>query len=50
MKGKCLDCGEDFDCKVVVRVINYSYHLDHKRSIGQDGWAGAKHMNWMKDM
>ena len=29
MKRKFLDCGEDFDCKVIVRLINYIYHQDH---------------------
>ena len=50
VKRKFLDCGEDFDCKVIVRLINYIYHLDHKHSIGQDGWTEAKHRKWRKDM
>ncbi|MDY4853470.1 MAG: transposase, partial [Prevotella sp.] len=34
VKRKFLDCGDDFDCKVIVRLINYIYHLDHKHRIG----------------
>ena len=44
------DCGDDFDCKVIVRLINYIYHLDHKHKIGQDGWTETKHRKWRKDM
>ncbi|OYP59382.1 hypothetical protein CIK99_02440 [Prevotella sp. P5-92] len=50
VKRKFLDCGEDFDCKVIVRLINYIYHLDHKHIIGQNGWIEAKHRKWRKDM
>ena len=50
VKRKFLDCGDDFDCKVIVRLINYIYHLDHKHRIGQDGWTEAKHRKWRKDM
>ncbi|MCI6119300.1 MAG: hypothetical protein MR717_08475 [Prevotella sp.] len=50
MKRKFLDCGDDFDCKVIVRLINHIYHLDHKHSIGQDAWTEAKHRKWRKDM
>ena len=50
MKRKFLDCGEDFDCKVIVRPINYIYHLDHKHIIGQDVWTETTHRKWRKDM
>ena len=50
VKRKFLDCGDDFDCKVIVRLINYIYHLDHKHKIGQDGWTETKHRKWRKDM
>ena len=34
----------------MVRLRNYIYHLDHKHSIGQDGWIEAKHRTWRKDV
>lgn len=49
VKRKFLDCGDDFDCKVIVRLINHIYHLDHKHRIGQDGWTEAKHRKWRKE-
>lgn|SRR5574344_1888983 len=48
VKRKFLDCGDDFDAKVIVRLINHIYHLDHKHCIGKDGWTVAKHRKWRK--
>ncbi|MDD7075617.1 MAG: transposase, partial [Prevotella sp.] len=35
---------------LIVRLTSYIYHLDHKHSIGQNGWTEAKHRKWRKDM
>lgn len=39
VKRKFLDCGDDFDAKVIVRLINHIYHLEHQHKIGTDGWT-----------
>ena len=28
-----------FDAKVIVRLINFLYHKNHKHKIGEDGWT-----------
>ena len=34
-----IPCGDDFDAKVIVRLINFLYHKNHKHKIGEDGWT-----------
>lgn len=46
VKRKFLDCGDDFDTKVIVRLANYIYHQDHKHIIGVDGWTERDHYKW----
>lgn len=46
VKRKLLDCGDDFDTKVIVRLANYIYHQDHKHIIGVDGWTERDHYKW----
>ena len=46
VKRKFLDCGDDFDAMVIVRLINYLYHLDHKHKIGEDGWTERDNYKW----
>ena len=48
-KRKFLDCGEDFDAKVVVRLINYLYHEDHKHKVGVDGWTLEDQARWRQE-
>ncbi len=46
VKRKFLDCGDDFDAMVIVRLVNYLYHLDHKHKIGEDGWTERDNYKW----
>lgn len=46
VKRKFLDCGEDFDAMVIVRLINFLYHKNHKRKIGEDGWTERDNYKW----
>ena len=46
VKRKFLDCGDDFDAKVVVRLINFLYHKNHKHKIGEDGWTERDNYKW----
>lgn len=46
VKRKFLDCGNDFDCKVIVRLINHLYHQEHKHVIDKDGWTERKNYRW----
>lgn len=48
VKRKFLDCGDDFDCQVVVRLINHLYHQEHKHTIGKDGWTERKNYRWRR--
>ena len=49
VKRKFLDCGDDFDAKVVVRLINHLYHKDHKHEIGKDGWTVEDNTRWRQE-
>ena len=49
VKRKFLDCGDDPDAKVIVRLINHIYHLDNKHRIGVDGWTERQHGRWRKE-
>ena len=31
---------------VIVRLVNYLYHLDHKHKIGEDGWTERDNYKW----
>ena len=46
VKRKFLDCGDDFDAKVIVRLINFLYHKNHKHKIGEDGWTERDNYKW----
>lgn len=46
IKRKFIDCGDDFDAKVIVRLINHLYHQEHKHKIGEDGWTEHKRLDW----
>ena len=46
VKRKFLDCGDDFDAKVIVRLINFLYHKNHKHKIGKDGWTERDNYKW----
>ncbi len=46
VKRKFLDCGDDFDARVVVRLINHLYHKDHIHEIGKDGWTVEDNTRW----
>ena len=46
VKRKFLDCGDDPDTMLVVRLINHIYHLDGKHRIGVDGWTEPQHRRW----
>ena len=46
VKRKFLDCGDDFDAKVIVRLINHLYHKEHKHKVGQDGWTVEDNTRW----
>ena len=46
VKRKFLDCGDDFDAKVIVRLINHLYHQDHKHRIGEEGWTERDNHKW----
>ena len=49
VKRKWLDCGDDFDAKVVVRLVNHLYHKDHKHKIGIDGWTVEDNTRWRQE-
>ena len=47
VKRKFLDCGEDdFDARVIVRLINHLYHKDHMHKVGTDGWTVEDNTRW----
>lgn len=46
VKRKFIDCGDDFDAKVVVRLINHIYHEEHKNKIGEKGWSERDNYKW----
>lgn len=46
VKRKFLDCGDDFDAKVIIRLINNLYHKEHKHKIGKDGWTERDNYKW----
>jgi transposase len=46
VKRKFLDCGDDFDAQVIVRLINYLYHREHKHKIGKDDWSERDNYKW----
>ena len=41
-----IPCGDDFDAKVIVRLINFLYHKNHKHKIGEDGWTERDNYKW----
>mgnify|MGYP002626569729 CR=1 FL=1 len=49
VKRKYLDCGDDFDAKVTVRLINHLYHKDHKHTVGINGWTQEDHTRWRQE-
>jgi hypothetical protein len=49
VKRKWLDCEDDFDAKVIVRLVNYLYHKDHKYKIGIDGWTVEDNTRWRQE-
>ena len=49
VKRKFLDCGDDSDAKVIVRLINYLYHKDHKHKIGIDEWTVEDNTRWRQE-
>ena len=49
VKRKFLDCGDDFDARVIVRLVNYLYHKDHRHKIGTDGWTVEDHTRWRQE-
>lgn len=49
VKRKFIDCGDDFDAKVIVRLINYMYHKDHKHRIGENGWTERDNYGWRQE-
>ncbi|MBR3453798.1 MAG: IS66 family transposase [Bacteroidaceae bacterium] len=49
VKRKFLDCGDDFDAKVIVRLVNHLYHKDHQHEIGTDGWTREDHARWRRE-
>ena len=49
VKRKWLDCEDDFDAKVVVRLINYLYHKDHMHKVGTDGWTVEDNTRWRQE-
>lgn len=49
VKRKFLDCGDDFDAKVIVRLVNHLYHKDHKHKVGTDGWTVEDHTRWRQE-
>ena len=49
VKRKFLDCGDDFDAKVIVRLINHLYHKDHRHTVGKDGWTVDDHTRWRQE-
>ena len=48
VKRKFIDCGDDSDCRVIVRLINHLYHQEHKHTIGKDGWTERKNYRWRR--
>ena len=49
VKRKFLDCEDDFDAKVIVRLVNYLYHKDHKHKIGIDEWTVEDNTRWRQE-
>ena len=49
VKRKFLDCGDDFDCKVIVRLINHLYRKDHRHRVGVDGWTERDNYKWRQE-
>lgn len=49
MKRKFIDCEDDFDAKVIVRLVNHLYHKDHKHKIGTDGWTVDDNTRWRQE-
>ena len=49
VKRKFLDCEDDFDAKVIVRLVNYLYHKDHRHKIGIDGWTVEDNTRWRQE-
>jgi hypothetical protein len=49
VKRKWLDCEDDFDAKVIVRLLNYLYHKDHRHRIGIDGWTLEDNTRWRQE-
>ena len=49
VKRKFLDCGDDFDAKVIVRLINHIYHLEHQHKIGTGGWTERDNYKWRQE-
>ena len=49
VKRKFHDCEDDFDAKVIVRLINYLYHKDHKHTAGLDGWTVEDNTRWRQE-
>ena len=49
VKRKWLDSEDDFDAKVIVRLVNYLYHKDHKHKIGIDGWTVDDNAHWRQE-
>ena len=47
-KRKYLDCEDDFDAKVIVRLVNHLYHKDHQHKVGKDGWTVEDHTRWRR--
>ena len=48
VKRKFIDCGDDLDARVVVRLINHLYHQEHKHAIGVDGWTERDNFRWRR--
>ena len=48
VKRKFLDADNDFDCQVIVRLINHLYHQEHKHQIGIDEWTEDDNLEWRK--
>ena len=48
-KRKFLDCGDDSDAKVIVRLVNHLYHKDHQHKVGKDGWTVEDHTRWRQE-
>jgi len=50
VKRKFLDCGEDdFDARVIVRLVNHLYHKEHRHRIGENGWTVEDNTRWRQE-